>query len=419
MMAPMSRGFDLIRRHLVGRKSAGHEQGTPPADPAGADVSAVALVPEVDPAGDYAPPTTAPPPFDPVRVASTPPPPRPERPKPVHPRPEHQKPKPRNLLPREPANTAGTPSETLQHTQLPEILRPRGDAERGPEPGADMPAPPPNADAVRDPRPEAKPPAGPEQTTPDAGREPRPNPVPDRAAARQADASVNPRPMEPPRQRAGIRRPSTKRIDRTNARAARRHSVFVALMKGLLPSLVLGLIGVFFFYSYDFQPIALPGNVKFDPGKVSISTEGIRMVAPKLTGVDDKQQTFEIKADAAIQDRADPAKVTLEGIDARVNLADGGTIGFSAQKGVYNTDLNQIWLEDDLEIRSSEGYVAQLSEAQVDFKNGLMVSNNPVLIFTNDGVISAKGIQVLDGGNKVIFTGGVTLNLNGSAGETQ
>lgn len=214
-------------------------------------------------------------------------------------------------------------------------------------------------------------------------------------------------------------RPPATRIDKTNARAARRHSVFVALMKGLLPGLVLGLAAIFFFFSYDFQPVSLPGNVKFDPGKVSVGTEGIRMVAPKLTGVDDKQQTFEIKADEAIQDRADPAKVTLAGIDARINLADGGTIGFSAQKGVYNTDLNQIWLSEELEVRSSEGYVAQLSEAQVDFKNGLMVSNSPVLIFTNDGVIKASGIQVLDGGKKVIFSGRVNLNLNGSAGETQ
>lgn len=208
-------------------------------------------------------------------------------------------------------------------------------------------------------------------------------------------------------------------IDRRHAKAARRHSIFVAMMKGLLPSLVLGLVGVFFFYSYDFRPDILPDNVNFDPGEVSLSTDGIKMVAPKLTGVDEKQQTFEVKADAAIQDRQDPAKVTLEGIDARINLKEGGTVGISAQNGIYNTDLNQIWLRDDLEIRSSEGYVAQLSEAQVDFKNGLMVSNKPVLIFTNNGVINASGVQVLDGGEKVKFSGPVVLNLNANTGDSE
>ena len=109
----------------------------------------------------------------------------------------------------------------------------------------------------------------------------------------------------------------------------------------------------------------------------------------------------------------------LDGIDARINLTDGGTIGFSAQNGRYNTDLNQIWLSKNIEVRSSEGYVAQLDEAQVDFKNGLMVSNSPVLIFTDSGVINASGVRVLDGGEKVVFSGRVVLNLNGSGGATQ
>ena len=211
--------------------------------------------------------------------------------------------------------------------------------------------------------------------------------------------------------------PEEGRSHQRHAKAARRNSIFVAMMKGLLPSLVIGLVGVFFFYSYDFRPDILPDNVEFDPGELSISTDGIKMVAPKLTGVDEKQQTFEVKADAAIQDRQDPAKVTLEGIDARINLKEGGTVGISAQHGIYNTDLNQIWLKDELEIRSSEGYVAQLSEAQVDFKNGLMVSNLPVLIFTNSGVISASAVQVLEGGEKVKFSGPVVLNLNATTEE--
>ncbi|VAW13300.1 hypothetical protein MNBD_ALPHA09-864 [hydrothermal vent metagenome] len=362
-------------------------------------------------------------------------------------------------------------SQTLRRTRLPEVLRPREPEPAEPLEGKneeisadtapDAPVPPPVTNVVQGAEPRAAEPAAPptltltraplappqppgagepvEATRPAAKVPPRQNitQFPQRRPPPTAHPGSLAKPMDtapartigpnPPQHdaprpgtlRISSNRPSTKRIDKTNARAARRHSIFVALMKGLLPGLVIGLAGVFFFYSYDFKPVALPDNVNFDPGEVSIGTDGIRMVAPKLTGVDNNQQTFEIKADEAIQDRADPTKVTLVGIDARVNLKDGGTIGFSAQKGVYNTDLNQIWLSESLEIRSSEGYVAQLSEAQVDFKNGQMVSNSPVLIFTNDGVINASGVQVLDGGNKVIFSGRVTLSLNGSVGETQ
>ena len=420
----MSRGFDLIRRHLVGRKAA--EQGLA-SSAQGSTGSVTGDAPargEAAMAADFRRDrAAAPPPFDPVRVAATPPPLKSARPK--------------STLPKE-TPPAPTPSQTLRHRQLPEVLRPPIEAAGETAPAASVPVPPGAATAVHGKRSDAERvltentgpanPAQPRAAAPPPKNQPPEGSAPPGTPQLQSNRPVSERggnilpqrrPVAPQPRTSVTTPPGTTRIDKTNARAARRHSVFVALMKGLLPGLVIGLAGVFFFYTYDFRPVALPDNVEFDPGKVSVGAEGIRMVAPKLTGVDENQQTFEIKADEAIQDRADPAKVTLVGIDARVNLTDGGTIGFSAHKGVYNTDLNQIWLSESIEIRSSEGYVAQLSEAQVDFKNGLMVSNSPVLIFTNDGVINASGVQVLDGGKKVIFSGRVTLNLNGSAGETQ
>lgn len=208
-------------------------------------------------------------------------------------------------------------------------------------------------------------------------------------------------------------------INTGNARAARRHSIFVSLMKGLLPVTALGLVGVFVFYSIDFRKSILPENVEFDPGNVSVESDGVRMVAPRLTGVDDRQQTFEVTAAEAVQSRADLAEVTLQGIDARVNLIEGGIIGFSADHGRYNSDLSQIWLRDNLEVRSSEGYVARLSEAQVDFKNGLMVTNNPVHIFTDRGEIRSQAMQVFDGGDRIRFLGGVTVDLKARDGTSQ
>lgn len=213
-----------------------------------------------------------------------------------------------------------------------------------------------------------------------------------------------------PAQEPGAPNRRNPRARSHHARAARRHSIFVALMKGLLPSLVIGLVVVYFVYAGQLSP-DLPAGVAFDPGSVSVSTDGIRMTNPKLSGVDESNQAFQVNARSAMQSRDDPAQVSLEGIEARLNLNDGGWVSMESAKGTFNTDKSQLQLNDNIEVKSSQGYVVKLNDAFIDAKKGTLVTNNPVLVITKSGIINANALTVLEKGKRAIFSNRVGMTI--------
>lgn len=199
-----------------------------------------------------------------------------------------------------------------------------------------------------------------------------------------------------------------------HTRAARRHSIFVAIMKGLLPSLVVGMIVVYFVYAGQLSP-ELPAGVDFDPGSISIDTDGIRMTRPSLNGVDDKNQPFQVNAASALQDRDNPALVSLEGITAKLTLNDGGWISLESAQGRFDTDKSQLQLTENIEVNSSQGYVVKLNDAFVDAKKGSLTTSNPVLVISKSGIINANAMTVLEKGKRVIFSNRVAMTITPGA----
>jgi len=213
----------------------------------------------------------------------------------------------------------------------------------------------------------------------------------------------------PPRRSTPVDQAS---VARRHAMRARRHSIFVALMKGLLPSLVVGMVLVFFFYSEGGFTPSLPENVTFDPGELGITGAGIRMVSPKLSGLDENGQRFEVSAASATQAVDNPALVTLDGINARMTLKDGGWVKVQAHGGRFDSDANMLTLHDQIEVEMSTGYVARLNGATVDFNTGTLVSDNPVLVFTDAGVITGNAVEILEKGKRVRFTKRASMTIN-------
>lgn len=201
-------------------------------------------------------------------------------------------------------------------------------------------------------------------------------------------------------------------IARSGAARARRHSVFVALMKGLLPGLAVCMLIVFVFYSEGGFAPSLPDDVTFDPGDLGITGSGIRMVSPKLSGLDENGQRFEVSAASAMQSVDNPAMVTLDGIKASMALKDGGWVRVEARGGRFDSDANMLTLTDDIEVSMSSGYVARLNGAEVDFNKGTLVSDNPVLVFTDAGIISANAVQILEKGKRVRFVNRASMTIN-------
>ena len=73
--------------------------------------------------------------------------------------------------------------------------------------------------------------------------------------------------------------------------------------------------------------------------------------------------------------------------------------------------IDQLTLTDKILVISSTGYEGHLTQAVVDVKKGVIVSQSPVDVKMLNGTINANRLQVDDNGDLIRFDGGVTMIL--------
>ena len=170
--------------------------------------------------------------------------------------------------------------------------------------------------------------------------------------------------------------------------AAMRHSarvrfLRVALLFGVVATVAL-LIAIAVFDPFG----RLAGGVSIDG--VGLDGTKVTMEHPKLTGFRKDGRPYMVNAKRAVQDALHPTVVELIEIDADVALADNGTAHMIAKSGVYDSVKEHMDLSESVHIKSSQ-YDVQLKSANIDFKSGVYVSNDPVVIVTTNGTtISAE-----------------------------
>ena len=68
-------------------------------------------------------------------------------------------------------------------------------------------------------------------------------------------------------------------------------------------------------------------------------------------------------------------------------------------------------LNESIHLVSSTGYEVRLTEAVVDVHKGNVVSEKPVWVKLINGVLTAKRLDVVDGGNLIRFSEGVSMTI--------
>ncbi len=201
----------------------------------------------------------------------------------------------------------------------------------------------------------------------------------------------------------GVQSPERLRRERL---AARRHSTRVRWLKRLLPA-VSGLIVLGVIATMALRNL-LPG---FDLGSINITTEGIVMSNPELSG-HDGERSYRVKASRAIQSLINPKIVNLEEIDARVTLGADEWVAFTAPFGVYDSGHETLKLSDGIALTWSRGYDVTLSGAKIDLKSGTILSDDAIFVSSEQGTFEAGKISVADNGSSVQFTQGVKMTLH-------
>ncbi len=192
--------------------------------------------------------------------------------------------------------------------------------------------------------------------------------------------------------------------------AAARHSRRVRRLKILLPvsgAVIVAGIGLTMLVS-----ALTPG---FDLGSVQLSSDGIVMDNPHISGHDAKNRSYEVTADRAVQSITDPKQVKLENISARINLGDGAWAAFTAGTGRYNGNNEHLSLDDRIAVETSDGYHATLKAAEIDLRGGTISSDTPIVFSSREATIKAGTLAVDENGRAIVFSDGVTMTINPGA----
>jgi len=191
-------------------------------------------------------------------------------------------------------------------------------------------------------------------------------------------------------------------------RDARRHSGLVRSLKIILPAIAGASIVAFFVaikvVNSDFADL-------FTLAGISIDNKSLIMEKPHLSGFKGTEHSYEIFAERAVQDLANPKVVRLEQIDAEFGLTSDITVSLDATAGIFDGNKEILNLMDGITISSTEGHEAKLDMAEVKFREGELFSKGNIEITASEGLIRSRELSVRDRGKKILFSGGVSLTF--------
>ncbi len=149
----------------------------------------------------------------------------------------------------------------------------------------------------------------------------------------------------------------------------------------------------------------LPGNISV--GHVGLDGSLVTMTAPKTVGMRPNGEPFELHSVSGVQDILKPDIVKLFGVHAKIVMDDSSTSRITADKGVYDSSKDLIWLKGNVHIVNDSGYNIHMPSAEVNIKSSALVTKEPVVVLLNGGRVAAASMDIEDDGHKISFDGDV------------
>lgn len=153
-------------------------------------------------------------------------------------------------------------------------------------------------------------------------------------------------------------------------------------------------------------------SISLSIGDLKITTEGLAMDAPHLSGSDGKGRTYAVSAESAVQDLGDTRIIRLKGIEATVTQADGSRARLLADSGVYDSAAQTVVLKENIRLSNSDGSGGALERAEINLSTGSLTSDSPVAFSSRLGEISAEKMGVEKKAGTVTFSGGVRMTVD-------
>ncbi|MEL7303700.1 MAG: LPS export ABC transporter periplasmic protein LptC, partial [Pseudomonadota bacterium] len=200
----------------------------------------------------------------------------------------------------------------------------------------------------------------------------------------------------------------------TAFRAARRNTAFVKFMRTALPVAALGLCSLYVVFLQSNLRIAADvgddGTLSFE--LPSASSKGVAMRNPRYEGFNKDGSQYVVTAKTATSDFQAKGPIALEAINGKITEPNRTVTTIAATRGTYDQASGQLSLRDGIEIESTSGLAAKLSTAQIDPKQGSVVSDQTVEVTLPSGVIVGRTMTLSQKAETVLFDNGVRARLN-------
>ena len=172
---------------------------------------------------------------------------------------------------------------------------------------------------------------------------------------------------------------------------ARRHSSTVRTLRWALPVLCLGIGGTYVAtllnisdFTSRLPSIAIP----------KILPENLTMDNPHYEGFGRDGSSYEISAKTAQQDLKNLSLIKLDGITGRLIETDKNVTRLTGARGLFNHATNVLELTEGIDINSDGGMKAKLSSATVTAKDGVITSNEPVVVEFPGGIVTSSSLVI-------------------------
>ncbi len=189
---------------------------------------------------------------------------------------------------------------------------------------------------------------------------------------------------------------------------AERHSRLVAILRKALPVVAVLVLASYFISTRLSVSV---GDLTASIDGVEVADGNLRMTNPKLKGADKKNGQYVIGADYADQDMKSPNIIKLHAIKAELSAADGGWSRMNAVRGVYDSKIERLVMQEKITVATSTGVTGELKNASLDTKNQILRSHRPVSFVLPNGTIAAKALTLRSAEHTLTFRGEVKVHV--------
>jgi lipopolysaccharide export system protein LptC len=183
-------------------------------------------------------------------------------------------------------------------------------------------------------------------------------------------------------------------------RRARAHSRLVLALRWLLPTLILGMLGLLAAFVVGQAVRAAAARPKELPTQ-------IRMIGPHFIGRDDQGRAFNLAARLAVRDDSDMQRVYL---GAPVMVMDSDSPHpktLTADRGVYDEDTRMLRLIGHVRVDDAAASTVGSSEALVDTRAGTVSGVSAIAATGPMGAIQGGSYTATEKTGTVVMHGGV------------